>query len=110
MKHYGICRGILTVNLQHLVVLMINFQFDHLDLRKPNMISMHCQLISMDISRHHLSRVMRKPAMWFSNRSYTNRAVQAQVMARGWKSWIEKEEELYNPRSENKGADQLRSN
>ena len=44
--------------------------------------------------------------MWFLNRSYTNRAVQAQKMARDWKFW--KEEELYYPCSENKGANQLR--
>ena len=47
--------------------------------------------------------------MWFQNRSYTNRAVQAQKMARGWKVWILKVEELYYPCSENKGADQLHS-
>ena len=37
----------------------------------------------------------------------TNRAVQAQKMARGWKFRIHKVEELYYPCSENKGADQL---
>ena len=47
--------------------------------------------------------------MWLSNRSHTNRAVQAQKMVRGWKLWIKKEEELYYPCSENKDADQLRS-
>ena len=47
--------------------------------------------------------------MWFPNRSDTNRAVQAQKMARDWEFWIEKVEELYYPCSENKGADQLRS-
>ena len=52
---------------------------------------------------------MRKPAMWFPNRSDTNRAVQAKKMARGWKFYIKKVEELYYPCSENKGADQLRS-
>ena len=44
--------------------------------------------------------------MWFSKRSDTKQAVQAK-MARGWKFWIEKAEELYYPCSENKGADQL---
>ena len=29
-----------------------------------------------------MSRIMSKPTMWFSNRSNTNRAVQAQNMAR----------------------------
>ena len=47
--------------------------------------------------------------MWISNRSDTNWPVQAQKMARDWKFWIWKEEELYYPSSENKGADQLRS-
>ena len=47
--------------------------------------------------------------MLFPFRSDTNRAVQAQKMARDWKFWIYKIEELYYPCSENKGADQLRS-
>ena len=47
--------------------------------------------------------------MWFPNRFDTNRAVQALRMARNWKFWILKVEELYYPCSENKGADQLRS-
>ena len=46
--------------------------------------------------------------MWFLNRSGTNRAVQAQKMARDWKFWISKVEELYYPSSENNAADQLR--
>ena len=33
----------------------------------------------------YLSHVMRKPTMWFPNKSDTNRAVQPQKMARGWK-------------------------
>ena len=32
-----------------------------------------------------MSHVMRKPTLWFSNRFDTNRAVQAQKMARSWK-------------------------
>ena len=44
--------------------------------------------------------------MWFPNRSDTNRAVQAQKMARGW---IKKVEDLYYLYSENKGDDQLHS-
>ena len=43
----------------------------------------------------------------FLTRSDTNRAVQAQKMARDWKLWIKKVEELYYLSSENKGADQL---
>ena len=55
-----------------------------------------------------LSRLMRKPTMWFPNRSDTNQSVQAQKMARGLKFWIQEEEGFYFPSSENKGADQLR--
>ena len=51
---------------------------------------------------------MGKPTMWFPNRSDTNQAVEAQKMARDWKFWIKKVEEVYYPCSENKGADQLR--
>ena len=51
---------------------------------------------------------MGKPTMWFSNRSDTNQPVQAQKIARSLKFWIQVEEELYHPSSENKGADQLR--
>ena len=40
---------------------------------------------------------------------HTNRVVQAQKMARGWKFRIKKVEELFYPCSENKGTDQLRS-
>ena len=32
----------------------------------------------------NVSRIMRKPTMWFPNRFDTNRAVQAQKMARSW--------------------------
>ena len=46
--------------------------------------------------------------MWFPNMSDTNRPVQAQKGARSLQFWIEVEEELYYPSSENKGADQLR--
>ena len=45
----------------------------------------------------------------FPTRSDTNRAVQAQKMARGRKFLIYKVKELYYPCSESKGADQLRS-
>ena len=52
---------------------------------------------------------MRKPTVWFLNRSDINRAVQSQKMARRLEFWIYKEEEMYYPCSENKGANQLRS-
>ena len=61
---------------------------------------------SCDICMSHL---MGKPTMWFPNRFNTIRAVQAQ-MARRLKFRILVEAELYYPSSENKGADQLRSN
>ena len=51
---------------------------------------------------------MGKPTMWFLNRSDKSQAVQSQKMARSFKFWIWKVEELYYPCSENKGADQLR--
>ena len=50
---------------------------------------------------------MRKPAIWFLNRSNSNRAAQARKMARDWKFLIYKVVELYCPCSEIKGADQL---
>ena len=53
---------------------------------------------------------MGKPTIWFPNRPDTNRPVQSQKMARGWKFWILKVEKLYYPCCENKGADQLRGN
>ena len=56
-----------------------------------------------------MSRLVGKPTMWLPDRSDTNRAVQSQKTARGWKFWIQKLEALYYPCSENKGADQLRS-
>ena len=46
--------------------------------------------------------------MWFPTRSDTNRSVLSKNVARNLKFCIEKEEELYYPCSENKGADQLR--
>ena len=50
---------------------------------------------------------MRKPTFWFTNGSDTNQAVKPQNMTRGLKFRIWKEEGLYYPCSENKGADQL---
>ena len=52
---------------------------------------------------------MRKPTMWFPNRTDTDQAIQAQKMTRGGKFWILKGEELYYWCSKNKGTDQLRS-
>ena len=37
---------------------------------------------SLNEHPQHMSHVMRKPTMWFMNRPDTNRAVQAQKMAR----------------------------
>ena len=58
--------------------------------------------------KDHLSRDERKPVFGFQTMSDTNRAVQAQRMARSLKFRISEEEKLYYPSSENKGADQLR--
>ena len=52
---------------------------------------------------------MGKATMWLSNRSYINQAVQAKKTVRSLKIQIKEEEKLYYPSSENKGADQLRS-
>ena len=53
-------------------------------------------------------RTMRKPTMWFPNRSGMNQAIQAQKHARSLEFQIQEEEGLYYQCSENKGADQLR--
>ena len=53
---------------------------------------------------------MRKPTMWFPNRSNTNQAVQSQKQARSLKFHIQEVVEVYYPCSENKGADQLCGN
>ena len=49
----------------------------------------------------------RKPVLGFPARSDTNRPVQSQKNVRILKFLVEVEEELFYPRSENKGADQL---
>ena len=49
---------------------------------------------------------MGNSTVWFSNRSDTNLPSQSQKMARDWKFWIKKEEELYYLCSDNKDADQ----
>ena len=51
---------------------------------------------------------MRKPTMWFPNRSDTNPTVQPHKQARSLKFLIKEEEEVHYLCSENKGADQLR--
>ena len=51
-----------------------------------------------------MSRVIRKPPLWFPTRSDTHPAVQAKKIARGWTFWIQKVEKLYYPCSENKKA------
>ena len=47
------------------------------------------------LPRYDLSRLVGKPTMWFPTRFDTNRAVQAQKMARDWTFWIKRVEELY---------------
>ena len=56
-----------------------------------------------------MSRVMRKPTVWFVSWSDTNQVVQLQTMARGLKFWFKKVQGMYYLCSENKGPDQLRS-
>ena len=59
----------------------------------------------------YLSRVMRKQTMCFPNRFDTNRAVQAQMMARGWNFGLGKKRYCINcvAKIYCEGADQLRS-
>ena len=52
--------------------------------------------------------IVRKPVFGVSDQVCHNRAVQSLNMARGLKFWIQKVEGFFFPRSENKGADQLR--
>ena len=61
-------------------------------------------------SSYNLSRVMRKPTMWFPNRSGKNQAVQSQSQkqARSLKLRRESVLSMYYPCSESKGAAQLR--
>ena len=76
---------------------------DHLVLAVP--VPDHC-LVNTIVSRFYCSsRLKRKATMWFSTRSDTKRAVEAQKAARDWKVWIKKVDELYYPCSENKEAD-----
>ena len=56
----------------------------------------------------NMSRVMRKPTLWFPTWSNTIQAVQLQKMARGLTFRTKKVDGLYYLCSENKGADQLR--
>ena len=65
---------------------------------------MHMSELGILAISHTFEPCMRKPTRWFFNRYDTNQAVQAQKMARGWKFWIQKVEELYCLCSENKGA------
>ena len=59
----------------------------------------------MDVkhSFKQMSHFMKKPTVcvFFFNRTDANQAVQAQKMARDWKFWIKKVEELYYPCREN---------
>ena len=75
--------------------------------RKKSLFQNRHQKRSQPDMSKKLSRLVGKPTMWFPNGSNTNQAVQAQKMARSLKFWIYVEEELYYPRSENKGADQV---
>ena len=56
-----------------------------------------------------MTKVMRKPTLWFPTWSDTNQAQKLQKMARGLAFRIYKIEGSYYLCSENNGADQLRS-
>ena len=53
--------------------------------------------------------VRKRESSGFLTRYDTNQPVQSQKIARSLKIQIQEEEGLYYPRSENKGADQLRT-
>ena len=52
------------------------------------MVDQLCTSMHPTTDMQYMSHVMRKPTMWFPNRSETNQAVQAQKMARGWIFWV----------------------
>ena len=54
-----------------------------------------------------MSSDTRKSILWILTRLDTNQAVEPKKASRGWKFWNKKEEELYYPLSDDKGADQL---
>ena len=58
----------------------------------------------LNLTCYYISLCVRNRLFVFPTRSDTKRHAQAQKMARGWKVRILKEEELYYPCSENKGA------
>ena len=64
--------------------------------------------IGMSSKPKLMSMCVRIPTIRVPTRSDTNRAVPSQKKARSLKLRIQKEERLYYPCSENKGADQLR--
>ena len=66
--------------LLHAITIICNIAFIKLDKSKDQEIFVH--------TIKHMSRLVGKPTMWFSNRSETNRAVQAPKTAIGWKFWI----------------------
>ena len=74
----------------------------------PRSVAYHLGLYCLPLWQKYdayMSLFVRKPVFGVSD---TNRAVQPQKMTRGLKFRIKIVEELYNPYSENKGADQLR--
>ena len=67
-------------------------------------------LYRLDTNKCCLRCDARKPVFGVSDQVRQNRHVQSQNKARSLKFWINVEEELYYPCSENKGTDQLCSN
>ena len=63
--------------------------------------------MARDFCEPHMSRVMRKPAMWFPTKSDTNQPTRSQKQARSLNVRIKDDEGLYYLCSENKDADQL---
>ena len=75
-----------------------------------DLLDMSMQLTgSLNLNKTNMSNIARKGSLKFPTRSDANPAVQPQKMARCLKFRILKQEDLYFPCSENKGADQLHS-
>ena len=66
---------------------MVDFAMDVHKTLYPDQEVPQCKIVDlMFIS--HMSLCMGKPTIWVPTRADTNRAVQSQKMARGWKFWI----------------------
>ena len=107
---YPLCYHALSKNVLHVLVNSIHmFEWFWKNVLLKSRKYLHCLLPynwrpNYYYLKCQLSLCMRKLTIWVLTRSDTNRTVQSLKMVRGWKFWI------YYRCSENKSADQLRSN